>query len=537
MFVDHSFFAIIFPELSLIVLATWIIVGSSFQRGRVWWTSFAVMSYVVALIALAQQDMHLFAMFGAGEGQLNGPLAVDLLGHGLRWLAVIMGLLFALNYGQPDRSQLTGERQGLLMLLVVGVMLVGSANELVLLFLGLELISVPTYVLLFLGRNDRSTAEATIKYFFLSIFSSAMLLYGFSFLYGIGGSTNLSDIHAALGRESTGMGILGLAPVAAVLIVAGLGYKIAAVPFHFYAPDVYQGSTNTNAGLLAVAPKIAGIAALARLAVYVMPESFAFGWPLILVLSMISMTIGNVCALWQTNLRRMMAYSSIAHAGYMLIGLSVALAAAETGDLTSGGVAAMLVYLTMYVFATIGVFSALSYLSGPDHEISEVDELAGVGRSHSTAGTVIAMGMFSLAGIPPLAGFWGKFAVFGSAIRFAAMPTSGAASWWFIVLAIVGAVNAAIAAVYYLNVVSTLYFRTSQTSTPARGGYGSLAAMSISAIAIGFLGLVPGGVMKTAGLAEQTALSVSEQQLPIGPVHTAQADAEQPVEPHSIAGE
>jgi len=508
-FVDSTFFKLIWPELALVILATWIIVGSAFQRARILWTGFAVVSYLVGMLLLGLQDSHLFAFFTNGEGFANGPLAVDALGHGIRWLAVAMGLVFALNLGRPDRSQLTGEKQGLMMLLVVGVMLAGSANELTALFLGLELISIPTYVLLFLGRNDRASAEATAKYFFLSIFSSAMLLYGFSFLYGIAGSTNLSDIHLAI---KNGGGLTSLSPIAAVLILAGLGFKIAAAPFHFYAPDVYQGATNINAGLLAVAPKIAGVAALARLAAYVAPEASSFGWPLVLVLSLVTMTIGNVCALWQTNVRRMMAYSSIAHAGYMLIGLTAALAASEGGGLSSGGVAAMLVYLTMYTFASLAVFSALGFLSSDDQPIDEIEQLAGVGRARPLAGGAIAIGMFSLAGIPPLAGFWGKFAIFGSAINYS-MSGETVSAWWVALLAVAGAVNAAIAAVYYLNIVSAVYFRTATSSAPAQGGVGPGIAMAVCSVAVCVLGAAPGGVMHMAAMAETTAQSVVDSPL------------------------
>jgi NADH-quinone oxidoreductase subunit N len=368
------------------------------------------------------------------------------------------------------------------MLIIVGVMLVAAANDLVLVFLGLELISIPTYVLLFLSRKDRSAAEATAKYFFLGIFSSAILLYGFSFLYGIGGSTQLAETGgiaakiaelAAGGKES---GHLPLLPVALVLIFAGLGFKIAAVPFHFYAPDVYQGASNAAAGLLAVAPKIAGIVALVRLAGLAMPAASQFAWQLAIVLAVFTMTLGNVCALWQQNVRRLMAYSSVAHAGYMLIGLAVALAsgATETGTGVPG-VAALLFYLAVYVAASTGTFAALTYLGRKGREVSDVEELAGVGKTAPWAGAVIALCMFSLAGIPPLVGFWGKFGLFAGAVGLATQESAGGVSLWFAILAVVGALNAAIAAAYYLRIVGVMYFRSapSEAREEPPGGWGA----------------------------------------------------------------
>jgi len=520
-FVDSRVLEFILPEIILIIFATWIFVGGAFYRNRPWWTGLSIAAYGLAMIVLAKQYIKLEDFFGAGQADTLGPFAIDALGHGVRWLAVAVGVVFTLMQSGPDRSKLSSERQGLVMLLVVGMMLVAGASELVTLFLGLELVSIPTYALLFLGRNDRANAEATGKYFFLSIFSSAILLYGFSFLYGIAGSTSLVDIHnviAASGNDSAPTGFMTLAPIAAILIIAGLGFKIAAAPFHFYAPDVYQGASNANAGLLAVAPKVAGIVVLARLAAYAMPGDFTFGWQIILVLAMVTMTFGNVCALWQTNLRRLMAYSSIAHAGYMLIGLAVAIA----GDAgSSGGVAAMILYLTTYSFASLATFAALAYLGEPGKDIDELDQIAGLGRAHSVPAAVIAISMFSLAGIPPLAGFWGKFALFDSTLGIVS-ESSGATSNWFLALAIVGAINAAIGAAYYLRVIGTMFFRPQTVAAPGRGGRGVYAAMAISAVLVAFIGLAPGGLSKFTQLAEKTASKVFHERDTTEPIRVSQ---------------
>jgi NADH-quinone oxidoreductase subunit N len=511
-FVDYQTIVTLLPEMILVALATWIYIGSTLTRSRTWWAMFAVATYLVAAFALSQQ-------YPPTEFR-TGPLSADALAYLVRWLALLVGLLFTLIAAGTAGRELAGEYLGTLMLVVVGVMLVASANELVFLFVALELISIPTYVLLFLGRRDRATGEATAKYFFLSILSSAILLYGFSFLYGIAGSTYLPDMHAALAAtdaEPSAKSFLSFAPIALVLIVAGLGFKIAAVPFHFYAPDVYQGTTNANAGLLAVAPKIAGVVALVRLVAYAMPAAGEFAWQLTMVLAMLTMTIGNICALWQQNMRRLMAYSSIAHGGYMLLGLSAGLAAPE-----SGGLAAMLFYLLVYVLASVGTFAALALLSNEQRELNDVDALAGLARNRPVVAGAIAIFMFSLAGIPPLAGFMGKFALFTSAIRVA----TGTSSLAFTALAIVGAVNAAIAAAYYLRVVSVMYFRAPVKEDHPADASGSWVAMMACAVLVVAVGIVPGPVADHVGFAEESVQQAKNRRTQSTPsAHTGSANS------------
>jgi NADH-quinone oxidoreductase subunit N len=280
-----------------------------------------------------------------------------------------------------------------------------------------------------------------------------------------------------------------LTKIALVLIFAGLGFRITAVPFHFYAPDVYQGSSHTNAALLSVIPKAAGMVVLVRLAVVAMPGTEPFGWRVAMALSLVTMTLGNVVALWQGNLRRLLAYSSIAHAGYLLIGLSVALSGSNPIP-GWDGVGALLFYLCAYALATIGAFAALVYLGRRDRQVDTVAELAGLARTRPLLATVLAVFMFSLAGIPPLAGFWGKLLIFGSALMVDAGPTSGEGRrTWFIALAIAGVVNSAIAAAYYLRVVATMYFRAPLGTLRAEGGRGSWVVAMACAILVVALGL------------------------------------------------
>jgi NADH-quinone oxidoreductase subunit N len=412
-------------------------------------------------------------------------LLSDALGHYVRWLALVLGLLLVLLASRDAAAGQTPEIVGCLLLIIAGLMLVSISGELVLLFTGLELISIPTYVLLYLGRENAASQEATAKYFFLSILSSAVLLYGFSFLYGLGGSTTLAQMAPRLAAETL-TGLRPLAILALVLIFAGLSYKIGVVPFHFYAPDVYQGTTAPNAAILAVIPKIAGVVALVRIVSLAMPGVEHVAWRLALIVAVATMTLGNTLALWQDNLRRLLAYSSIAHGGYLLIGLAAAFAAGspQRGLGTDGSHAALL-YLAVYSLATIGAFAVLDYLGTPERPLNGVDELAGLGRTQPLAAVAMSVFMFSLTGVPPLAGFWGKLALFRSAIGVAG-DQSGL-DIWFISLAVIGGLNAAVAAAYYLRIVGTMYFRTPIVSltTNGRGAFTSLCACALLVLAVG----------------------------------------------------
>jgi len=401
----------------------------------------------------------------------------------------------------PHRSHSDGtaEYVGSLLLVVAGLMLVGIAGDLVLLFVALELISIPTYVLLYLGRRDAASQESMAKYFFLSVLASAILLYGFSFLYGIAGSTELAAVRAALdGTKPLPPGFAVFSKLAMALIFGGLCFKIAAVPFHFYAPDVYQGTTHPNAALLSVVPKAAGFLAMTRILVAAMPGMTPHSWQIVLGVSVLTMTFGNVMALWQDDLRRLLAYSSIANAGYMLLALAVALAAGG-GATAWDGIAAVAFYLVTYSVATIGAFAVFEHLGRPDRSLDGIDELAGLGATKPLAATVLAVCMFSLAGIPPLAGFWGKFLVFGGALSVE--PSAGAAyglRWWFVGAAIAGVLNAAVAATYYLRIVAVMYFRTPLATPRAQRGAGAWwAAVACALLLLGF-GVYPGPLMRQA---------------------------------------
>jgi NADH-quinone oxidoreductase subunit N len=467
---------ILTPEIILIVAAVAIYLGGAFftaPSARRTWSWIAGVAMALAAAFLAMQPASVVA---------DGSFSLDALAWFGRWMALGFGGLLVLLASRPLESDDTPEYVGSMLLTIAGLMLVAGANELILLFVGLELISIPTYVLLYLGCRDARCQEATVKYFFLSILSSAILLYGFSSLYGAAGSTELSSIRAVL-SSATAMSA-GFAPfvkLAFVLIFAGLCFKIAAVPFHFYAPDVYQGTTYPNATLLSVVPKAAGLLVMVRLLVMSMPSVGPQAWQVVLVISILTMTLGNVLALWQDNLRRLLAYSSIANAGYLLIGLAAALA---TGNASGpwNGVAALGFYLTAYAAATIGAFAVLEHLGRADRCLDGVEELAGLGRTRPLASALLALFMFSLTGVPPLAGFWGKLLIFGSAINVGGP--------WFIALAIVGALNAAVAAAYYLRIVAVMYFRTPLATPQAQGGRGAWWAAIVCALVVVVIGNV-----------------------------------------------
>jgi NADH-quinone oxidoreductase subunit N len=495
---------ILWPEVILVLMASWIYLGGSMQSSRGWWAVFALAAYAMAAYVIGWKEGAYWSGADA-EPFLTGPILFDYLGYSFRCFILLIGALFTMIAARYAHRSLASEFIATLMLLIVGLMLVARANDLVLMFVGLELVSIPTYVLLYLGRRDRATAEAATKYFFLSILSSALLLYGLSFLYGIAGTTTLvggpgvPSILASVLQPN--MPTQGLVPLAFVLVFSGLGFKIAAVPFHFYAPDVYQGANHLNAGLLAVAPKFAGILALVRILVVAMPHAADLAWQLSMLVALLTMTLGNVCALWQQNLRRMMAYSSIAHAGYLLIGIAAGFWGAAHGT-NVGGVSAVLVYLSVYALASLGTFASLAVLSEEDRDVNGIDSLAGLGRARPVVATSLAICMFSLAGIPPLAGFWGKLFLFGSSLQAALATENSTVAGWFVVLAIVGALNAAIAAAYYLRVVSVMFFRSAEADLPRSAGVGPAAAMVICAVLLLAIGISPRQTIQASKLAE-----------------------------------
>jgi NADH-quinone oxidoreductase subunit N len=476
---------LLLPEILLIAFAIAIYMGGAFvetQRRWNWLALFGVFASAGALWFVGNRE---FAP--------STILFQDSFSLFVRGFALASAVLYVLLYFKPLRDGGTPEMLGSLLLVFAGVMIVSVAVDLILIFVSLELISIPTYILLYLGRRDGLQQESAAKYFYLSVLSSAVLLYGFAFLYGATGSTNLQDVLRILSQtEKLPQGFDIFMKLAIALIFAGLGFRLTAVPFHFYAPDVYQGATHSNAALLSVVPKLAGIAALVRIVWWAMPDEGNLALWIAAALAVLSMTLGNVLALWQDNLRRMMAYSSIAHAGYLLIGFTAALATRQVAPERWEGIGAMLFYLCLYALATIGVFAAIEYLGRRDRRLDTVDDLAGLARENPAVAAMLAVFMFSLAGVPILAGFWGKFQIFGSALSIdPAVDASGLIRPLFIGLAIVGVLNAAISAGYYLRIVSAMYFRSGLGKFHAEGGRNTFLAAALCCVLTIALGLYP----------------------------------------------
>jgi NADH-quinone oxidoreductase subunit N len=456
-------FRFIVPEVVLLVVACGLFLGGTIRRGnRQLWGGVALTGLAAAALAavLGPRTANSTEFIGTVS-----PISPDMLAMFTRILALAGGAILVLLSWNEAPDVVAGEFHGCLLLIVAGTSLTGLANELITLYLALELISIPTYVLLYLPRTDRPAQEAAVKYFLLSIFSSGLLLFGFSYLYGLTGTTNIpAMLDAFAGAESGSVGPPALALAAIVMVIAGLGFRITAVPFHFYAPDVYQGAPTSGAALLAFIPKVAGFVAMIRLLGYAgTGHDFAGAGltmkmqvPLLLwILAVITMTLGNVVALWQDNIQRILAYSSVAHAGYMLIGLTVA--PYLVGN-SAGGVAAVLFYLVAYGAMTLGAFGVLTFLNSGGRRIETVDDLAGLGRTHPIPALLMGLFLFSLIGLPLTAGFVGKFLLFFGAVEVWSQVGRDA-GWLYVVLAVIGAMNAAVGAYYYLRIIAIMYLR------------------------------------------------------------------------------
>jgi NADH-quinone oxidoreductase subunit N len=392
--------------------------------------------------------------FGGSSAPSTGALfRIDQLVWYTRGLSLSAGIVLALILWNQVDDGYAAEAHACLLAILAGTNLVAAASDLVSLFLALELVSIPTYVILYLSRRDRAGREATVKYFLLSIFSSALVLYGLSWLYGAAGTTNLAAV-ADVTRASSSEGGIRMLQIALALLLAGLSFRIAAVPFHFYAPDVFQGTTAANAALLSFVPKVVGFVALLRLLPLTATAQTGAGWlpddsarSLLALLAVVTMFVGNLMAMRQKQLYRLMAYSSVAHAGYMLIGLAV-------GDLgPASGTDAVLFYLAAYGLMTIGVFALLSVVTKGERPAVLDDDLRGLGQNQFSVALLLAICLFSLTGLPPTAGFLGKLNLFLAAWSDGSRLGRG--------LAIAMALNAAIAAWYYLRLVALMFLESS----------------------------------------------------------------------------
>jgi NADH-quinone oxidoreductase subunit N len=506
-------FELVLPEIILGTMACLLFLGGLFRSDRRLWGAVSLLALVGAGAALAlTADAAALSPSVVRTDVYAAPVVLDGLAVFIKLVALCGGAILVLfSWNEvPDRQ--AADYHALLLLMLAGLCLTGAANDLITLFVSLELISIPTYIILYLPRHDAASQEAALKYFLLSVFSAALLLFGFAYLYGLAGTTNLGVLLSTLNGAGA---VPATAQVALIMVLAGLGFRITMVPFHFYAPDVYQGTATVLAAVLAFVPKVAGFAALLRVLGFVLPAGVAprgnlVGMalseqvPILLwFLAAVTMTLGNFLALRQDNLKRLFAYSSVAHAGYMLIALAVApylyRAARDGGYTDFDGVQALLYYLVAYSLMTIGAFAVIAYLDTPGRPVETVDDLAGVGGSHPGLAFLMVIFLFSLIGIPITAGFTGKLFVFfgamgvpGAVSPEAVGAASDAHAVLFRVLALIGVLNAAVGAWYYLRIIAVMYLRSAVRPPARRWAWPGLAAAVVCAVLTVGLGVPPG---------------------------------------------
>ncbi|HXX38222.1 MAG TPA: NADH-quinone oxidoreductase subunit N [bacterium] len=449
--------------LGLVVLVVELFTGPGAKRLVGW----------VGIVGLAGALVPSSALLGqAPRLVFGGTYAVDPFAAFFKIVAVTSGvlvLLAAMAFFRDRRAEHEGEVYVLIVFMVLGLVAMAAAADLILLFLAIEFVSLVSYVLAGSLKRDRKSSEAGVKYFLFGAVASAIMLYGFSYLYGAGGTTNVYQLGPRIAGQPT-----SLAVVAAVLVLAGLGFKTSLVPFHQWTPDVYEGAPSPVTAFLSVGSKAAAFAALLRVFYVALPPG---AWvPVLGVLAAVTMSVGNLLALSQQNVKRMLAYSAIAHAGYMMIGV-VALAASPTA--VGSGIAAVLYYLLAYVFTNIGAFGvviAAERALGSD----AIPDYAGFGRRAPVLALAMTVFMLSLTGIPPTSLFLGKLNLFGAALQ------SGL-GW----LAVVGILNSAASAYYYLGVVRVMYTQAPADPSPLPEGAFIRTLLAVTAAATLVLGIYP----------------------------------------------
>jgi NADH-quinone oxidoreductase subunit N len=468
------------PEIILTVVGTALMVldGILNKPKSAVFGHFAILALAGAICAT------LAAQFNQGSA-FGGMLVVDGFATFFRLLVMAVGILAILpSYGFLRRQDAeTGGYHALILFSIAGQSLMVSANDLILIFIGLEISSIASYVLAGYLRDDKRANEAALKYFLLGSFATAFFLYGIALIYGATGAINLTTVYGVVTGQTSVPPDARFVGVAAALMFVGLGFKVSAAPFQMWAPDVYQGAPSPVTAFLSTGPKAAAFAVFLRIFMTAF-EPVSNGWePLIWASALISMTLGNFAALLQTNVKRMLAYSSIAHAGYVMVAI------AAQSDI---GAAAAMFYLAAYAFMNLGAFAVVGYLSGRGERYQNVEDFAGLGRKQPMMAAMLAIFLFSLIGVPLTGGFFGKFYIFKAALESRLI--------WLTVL---GLLNSAVAAYYYLRVLVMMYFRepseaVEQAEAPSAG---IRAALILPAVATLFLGIFPNWVLEFAGKA------------------------------------
>ena len=424
---------LILPELILVCGAMALLMLGVFAGDR----SYHSVSWLAVLLILGAG---VAASFTAEirTTVFGDQFVVDAFGHFMKWLVFIgAALAVVMSFGYNRRERIgRPEYPILIVFATLGMAMMISANDLIALYVGLELQSLALYVIAAFRRDSARSSEAGLKYFVLGALSSGMLLYGCSMVYGFAGSTNFETLAALFSRPAATpeIGVV----VGLVFVIAGLAFKISAVPFHMWTPDVYQGAPTPVTAFFAIAPKIAAMALFVRILVGPFFELFQQWQQIVVFIAILSMVLGAFAAIWQTNIKRLLAYSSIGHVGYALVGL-----AAGSAD----GVRGIVIYMAVYLVMTAGTFACVLAMRQNGRMVEGLSDLAGLSRNAPLLALALAVFMFSMAGIPPLAGFFSKLYVFLAAID-AGLYT----------LAVIGVLTSVVSAFYYLRIVKIMYF-------------------------------------------------------------------------------
>ena len=426
-----NIFLPILPELSIFISAVLLLIVGLFVKNIKLIINFAIITLIIAIILVFVQPV---------QSAFNNSLTIDEFSKIAKTLILIGSLASIVMYhsSREDLNINLFEYPILILLATIGMMIMVSANDLIAIFIGLELQSLTLYVLAALNRNHLASSEAGLKYFLLGALSSGLLLFGLSYIYGFTGNTNLNLISTTVTSGNIGL-IIGI-----VFVCSGIAFKVSAVPFHMWTPDVYEGAPTPVTAFFALAPKVAAIALAVRFLIVGFGD-IAFDWQQIIIfLSIASMVFAAFAAIAQKNIKRLMAYSSIGHVGYALIGLVCG---------TPQGISSLVIYLSIYLIMNIGVFSFILSMKNKGEYYENISDLSGLYKTHPYYSVVITILMFSLAGIPPLAGFFGKFYIFIAAIESN-----------LLLLAIIGILASVVGAFYYLRIIKVIYFDESKNS-------------------------------------------------------------------------
>jgi len=476
--------SLVVPQLIVFGLALVLLFLDAFlpnERHYTWLTAISLLGYAAAMVALYWQH-------GEDRATFNGAFRADGLTVFLSVIilsAAILSVMVSASYVERLEGRMPiGEFYVLLAFSILGALLTAAAGDLVMLFVGIELSSLATYVLTAFAKRRVTSVEGALKYFLLGIFASAILIYAMAWTYGLTGSTNLDEIRSAIqdtvaGQDRQEASLL----LALLLLTVGLGFKIAAVPFHMWTPDAYDGAPTPVTGFMSVVPKAAGFAAIVRIMVQGLGPMRNDWTDLLAVLALITMAFGNIVAISQRNIKRMLAYSSIAHTGYMLVGLAAYQAREGTGFGSGNGagsadlgVSSVLYYILAYTFMNIGAFAVVAWIQHRGRGMT-LDDFAGLASSNPAAAVAMTIFMVSLMGVPPLLGFYAKYYVIVAAID---------ADLLWLALAVV--ILSAVSAYYYLRVVAVMYFNPPERQLGASSTWllnAGIAVMVIANLALG----------------------------------------------------